>query len=228
MFPHRQMTASGFPVCRKDLDLTQQTSGAQLSADMKTALTLDSTHRPVLSRMPGMFKMLAIGCIALVTSALAIPNAHAAGPDGIYKLKSITGKFTANGQPVNIPAGILESALLQNGQIAIEDSEAPIYGARWSSVFNQFNSFGFNGKVKVTGPKDFTLKKSGKNYVGKTSKPVALSLKGNFNGQPLNLAMKINYQAKVSKNTLTLTLPVNVTAMGLVNVKGTIVMKATK
>jgi hypothetical protein len=53
-------------------------------------------------------------------------------------------------------------------------------------------------------------------------------MNGTFNGQKISLAMKINYSAKVSGNILTMTIPIKVTAMGLVNVNGTVVMKAKK
>jgi hypothetical protein len=195
---------------------------------MTTAPTPKTIIPPTMFRTPGFIRLFAFACIALLGGILAAPMAHAAGADGVYKITKVTGSFTANGQKINLPANLLSNALAQNGRIAISNGKAPIYGAKWSSVFNQFNSFGFKGKVKVTGPKNYSLKKVGKNYVGKSSKPVTLSLNGSFNGQKINLLMKVGFTTKISKDTLTMTLPISVTANGISSVQGKVVLKGKK
>lgn len=195
---------------------------------MKTISTPTYCGSLASPRISGFIRLLAFACIGLFTAVLAAPIAQAAGPDGVYKLTKITGSFKANGQNVNIPANLLQNALVQQGAFTIKNNQVPIYGNKWSNVFNQFNSFGFKGKVKVTGPEKFVLKKSGANYVGQSDKPVSLSLNGTFNGQRISLAMKINFSAKINGDNLTMTVPIKISAMGLVNVNGTVVMKAKK
>lgn len=159
---------------------------------------------------------------------MAAPSAQAAGADGSYRLTRVSGTFVANGQTIDIPNQILTNALLKNGRIVVTDNKIPIYRTKWQTLLDEFNYLGFSGTVQVSGPSNLVLNPVDGAFVGSTTKPVKLSLSGDYNGTPISLLMKMNFRAKVIGNTMTATIPITLTAMGVVDMKGTVKIVAKR
>jgi hypothetical protein len=85
-----------------------------------------------------------------------------------------------------------------------------------------------SGKLTTFGPTSLLLKPAGKSFADRKSKPVRLSLDGEFLGTELTLNMKVNFVAKVTGKTLTISAPVSVSALGLVVAKGKVTVVAKK
>jgi hypothetical protein len=190
--------------------------------------TTSSTLRPASGSLNQRFGRRAVAILACMPMALAVPAAQAAAPDGVYKVTRVSGSFTVDGDVVEIPEGILEDAFAQNGRITIRNSRVSLFRQRWADVLEEFNYLGLDGELTTSGPSSLLLKPSGKSFVGRTAKPVRLSLEGSFFGTDLTLNMKLNFRAKVTGKTLTITAPVTLSAFGLVDAEGKVTLVAKK
>lgn len=190
--------------------------------------TTSPTLRPASGSLNQCLGRRAVAILACMPMALAVPAAQAAAPDGVYKVTRVSGSLTVDGDVVELPKGILEDAFAQNGRITIRNSRLPLNRARWADVFEEFNYLGLSGKLTTSGPTSLLFKPAGKSFAGRTSKPVRLSLDGEFLGTELTLNMKVNFVAKVTGKTLTITAPVSVSALGLVDAKGKVTVVAKK
>jgi len=190
------------------------------------------TTLPILRSASGSFNQRfgrrAVAILACMPMALAVPAAQAAAPDGVYKVTRVSGSFTVDGDVVEIPEDLLKDAFSQNGRITIRNSRLPLFRARWADVLEEFNYLGLDGKLSTSGPSSLLFKPSGKSFVGRTGKPVRLSLEGSFFGTDLTLNMKLNFMAKVTGKTLTITAPVTLSAFGLVDAEGKVTLVAKK
>ncbi len=192
---------------------------------MKTTLPI---LRPASGSFNQRFGRRAVAILACMPMALAVPAAQAAAPDGVYKVTRVSGSFTVDGDVVEIPEDLLKDAFSQNGRITIRNSRLPLFRARWADVLEEFNYLGLDGKLSTSGPSSLLFKPSGKSFVGRTGKPVRLSLEGSFFGTDLTLNMKVNFMAKVTGKTLTITAPVTLSAFGLVDAEGKVTLVAKK
>ena len=194
---------------------------------METQLhSVRSAPRSVAQQLGRRWSMAMLAMMPLALAAL--PAAHAAAPDGVYKVTRVFGSATVNGRVVEIPEGILKDAFSQNGRITIRNSRLPLYRAKWAEVMEQFNDFGLNGKVTTSGPTSVLLAPAGKSFTGRTSKPVRLALEGSFLITKVTLNTQVNFRAKVTGNKLTITAPITVASPGLLEAKGKVTLVARK
>jgi hypothetical protein len=172
----------------------------------------------------------AIACITLfaVISVFAAPAAQAAGADGSYRLTRVSGTFVANGQTVDVPTNILSNAMLRDGRIIVKDNKLPIYRAKWGNLFDEFTYAGFTGSLRVTGPSNLVFNRVDGAFVGQTTQPVKLVMSGEYMGTPISMSMSMTFKAKVVGDTMTITVPVKLNAMGVIAMTGTIKMTAKR
>ncbi len=166
--------------------------------------------------------------LGLMPAVLATPLAQAAPPNGVYKVTRVSGSVTVNNRVVEIPQGILQDAFAQNGRITIRDNRIPLYRARWANVLEQFNDLGLNGTLTTSGPSSVLLKPTANGFAGRTPKPVRLELEGDFIFTEVSLNMAMNFRAKVTGNTLTITSPISIMSTGLLEGKGQVTLVAKK
>lgn len=182
-------------------------------------------NRPALPRL---FRWVAVLSSMVLVMAAPLPRAVAGGADGVYRLTRISGSLSANGETVTLPKDLLKAAFLRNGRIRVEGNKVPIYRSKWAGLVDEFNYLGFTGTAEVSGPSNLELQKSGDAYVGSTSRPVIVKLEGEFMGTDITLVMKVFFKGKLVGNTLTVTCPVTVKAVGLLEAEGTIKLVTTR
>lgn len=145
---------------------------------------------------------------------------RAGGADGAYRVTKVSGSFVVDGDTITVPSDMLKYAFLKNGRLFVEDNKVPIYRAKWSKLMDDFSYMGFTGSVKVTGPANLVLEKSGDAYVGSTSNPVVLKMTGDYMGTSISMVMKMNFKGKLVGDVLTITAPITVNAMDMVHMDG--------
>ncbi len=180
-----------------------------------------------MSGIPGFVRCLAFACFTLLPSVIAVPSARAAGADGIYRFTSITGTFVMEGEKLKVPKDVLKQAFFKNGRLVIANNELPIYRSRLVDLMGEINYMGLTGTMDIKGPSKLALNPIGNRYVGSTARPVVLTLTGAYMGTPFVMIMRMDFDANVTGDILTVTVPVTVSILG-VEMDGSVEMVATR
>lgn len=178
--------------------------------------------------LPRLFRLAAVVSSVVLVMAAPLPRALAGGADGVYRLTRVSGSLSANGETVTLPKDLLKAAFLRNGRILVEGNKVPIYRSKWAGLVDEFNYLGFTGTAEVSGPSNLELRKSGDAYVGSTTRPVTVKLQGDFMGTDVTIVMKVFFKGKIVGNTLTITCPMTVKAVGILEAEGTIKLVTTR
>lgn len=194
---------------------------------MKPSTCTDCRTLGPKSRIPGFVRGLAFACLTLLPSVIAVPTARAAGADGIYQFTSVSGSFVLNGDKVKVPKDVLKQAFFKNGRLVITNNEMPIYRSRLVDLMGEINYMGLTGTLNIKGPSKLALSPAGNSYIGSTARPVVLTLTGAYMGTPFVMIMRMDFDANVTGNTLTVTAPVTVSILG-VEMDGWVNMIATR
>ena len=176
-------------------------------------------------RLPGFCRA---AVLAVLAATVATPALMAGGADGIYRPTKVTGKFVANGREVSVPSEVLREALLRNGRIVIRDNQMRIYRSQWEGLLEEFNYFGLDGDVSVSGPSRLVFRPADGGFAGRTNTAFQLKLDADLLFREVSIRMRANLRGRVEGDTLTLTAPVRLEGFGLVGARGTITLKAKR
>ena len=159
--------------------------------------------------------LLALLCIFWV-SVFASTNALAGGPDGEYKFVSATGFVSFGGETREIRQEVVkEVAVIQNGKIVIKDNRLQINRKAAARIIKQIGDelrIGF--ETNITGPTYLKLHKTGKAYVGNSSRPVVVTFKGMVNDTKFWGRVDAGFMARAKGKTLELTIPISGSVLG--------------
>lgn len=158
----------------------------------------------------------------------AAPNLKAQSADGVYKVKRISATLQGETAPATIPKELLRQALSRNGNIEIKDNRLPVFRAKWENVLNDFNFLEIDDLVKVSGPRNLLLEKSGDAFKGSSKEPVKVRFSGELIGTELSISLRADFRATVEGNTLTLVVPLRVVTFGTVAAEGKVRLVAEK
>jgi|GEM_PF-4824084 len=158
--------------------------------------------------------LLVVLCASLV--AFTTPTALGAGADGDYKFTGATGSLTYAGETVELPQDlILELAAIQNGKMTILNNRLKLNRNAMTKIFKQLGEqLGTTIDVSVTGPAYVQMTKTGKNYTGKTTKPLVITFDTTFMGEDISGKLNAFFDAKVKGKTLTFVVDLAGTALG--------------
>lgn len=154
-------------------------------------------------------------CISWV-SVFASTTALAGGPDGEYKFVSATGFVSFGGDTREIRQEVIkEVAAIQNGKIVIKDNRLQINRKAAARIIKQIGDelrIGF--ETNITGPTYLKLHKTGKVYVGNSSRPVVVTFKGMVKDTKFWGRVDAGFMARVKGRTLELTIPNSGSVLG--------------
>jgi len=167
------------------------------------------------ARLTGFVRfLLVVLCASLVV--FTAPAALGAGADGDYKFTSATGSLTYAGNTVELPQDlILELAAIQNGKMTIQNNRLKLNRNAMTKIFKQLGEqLGTTIDTTVTGPAFVQMTKTGKNYTGKTTKPLVITFDTTFMGDDISGELEAVFNAKVKGKTLTFVVNLAGTALG--------------
>ena len=153
--------------------------------------------------------LLTAFCASLVSFA-AMPAANAAAPDGEYQF--VKGSISV----IEVPQDLVEQlADLQDGKLVIKDSKFLIKRKAAAKIIQDLgDQLGIAFDIDISGPTSVKLNKSGKTYVGSTSKPMVIAFATDYEGQELKGRLETHFKLKVKGKILTMTIPFKLKALG--------------
>lgn len=166
-----------------------------------------SLPRRIISCRGGLVTIVLCGLLA---SSAAIPTASAAGPDGSYKLVNATHTLNLGGGPLNLDQEMIKNLIgAAKGKIVVSQSQIKIDRQAAGEAMEQLGAqYGFQLEASIAGPKSLTLQKSGTAYVGKTTKPVVITVKVYVGDQVMTGKIRSHFKIKIKGKTLLLDMPV--------------------
>lgn len=180
--------------------------------------------------MAGPFKWFR-ACLFAIATAIAIgytPQTLAAGANGNYKFTNATGVLSIAGESISLPSSALKAGFFKTATLPVRSNKIPIYTDNWTaSLGNELERMGLSGTISITGPKNLPLVQSGSIYTGTTTRPMTVTLTGNYMGTDVSLTLKIKAKATVKGRIMVVKCPVTGSVMGM-PIKGTITMTARK
>lgn len=157
--------------------------------------------------------VLVVGLLACFTM---VPTATAAGPDGSYKLVKATGSLSAGGEVLDLDQAMIKNLIgASKGKIVVSKSRIKLdRGAAVKMMEELGESYGMDVEASISGPKAMTLKKKGRLFVGKTSKPVTVNFKVNTGYNVMTGTIRSHFKVKVRGKTMVVNVPVTGDLMG--------------
>lgn len=191
-------------------------------------LTSQRPSAPALARIRRFLAGPVAVAIAAAAGLASTPDLRAQSIDGIYTVKRISASLQGESAPATIPKELLRQALSRNGKIEIKNNRMPVFRAKWEDVLNDFNFLEIDDLVKVSGPRNLLLEKSGDAFRGSSTEPVRVKFSGEIIGTELNINLRADFRAKVEGNTLTVVVPLRVITFGTVAAEGKVRLVAEK
>jgi hypothetical protein len=184
----------------------------------------------MLIRVRKLSSLFLIACVAGVGLCGMRVNARelvVGGADGFYKPTSVEGSVRFAGKNYKLPLNALRKALLEKGVVPVVSNKIPVKHIEWEKLVEDFEFRDIDGKATASGPSNIVFTKKGERYVGRTKKPLVVRQKGKLRFVTVTLLMRTHLQTVVKGDTLTMTSPIEIRALGLTS-KGWIRMEATK
>lgn len=150
--------------------------------------------------------LMATLSVALV-SFTAAPKALAAGADGKYEFRSITGSLRYDGDKVDLSKSLIkkisgvvdETAVIKNNTLKLNTKGLA------KAVEEFADDIDVDVETSVSGPTSVVLTKTGSYlWTGKTAGAIVTTIDGEVFGEDFSGELRTRISARVDKNTLTL------------------------
>ncbi|RYD84151.1 MAG: hypothetical protein EOP84_06295 [Verrucomicrobiaceae bacterium] len=163
---------------------------------------------PAIPRYRNMGRLLLATTSVALVSFTAAPRALAAGADGKYEFRSITGSLRYDGDKVDLPKSLIkkisgvvdETAVIKNDTLKLNTK----------GLAKAVQEFADDAEVvdvstSVTGPTSVSVTKTGSYlWTGKTAGAIVTKIDGDVFGEDFSGELRTRVATKVDKKTLTI------------------------
>ena len=149
--------------------------------------------------------VMATLCVSLVSFA-AGPKVQAAGADGNYEFREVSGSLKIDGERFNLPKSLLKRlAGFADGEVIIENNTLTLNKHATAKIVEDVaDDMMAEVDVEVTGPNKVVLSKSGTTFTGSTTKPIIASFNGEIFSEDFSGKLRTRVTATVEGKTLTI------------------------
>jgi hypothetical protein len=151
-----------------------------------------------------------------ITALAASPFSFAGSPDGTYQFVKASGYASFGGQKYELTQDMLDQVgFIDQASFKIKRKRMKIDIESAKKLLDQLSQdYGVPIEVSVSGPSRIVLQKSGRTWVGKTSKPIAVKFSANYLDQEITGTLKSRISIKIRGKKMVMTTPITGSVLG--------------
>ncbi len=151
-----------------------------------------------------------------ITALAASPFSFAGSPDGSYKFVKGSGYASFAGDRYDLDQDMIEDlGIVDRTSVRIAKKKMKISKKAATKLVDQLSAeYGVPVEMSVSGPNSITLQKSGRSWVGKTSRPIVVSFSANYSGMDITGKLKSQISVKIRGKKMVMTTPVSGSVLG--------------
>lgn len=175
--------------------------------------------------MNWMVRCLASAAVAFF-ALWSIPTLSAGAPNGTYTFVTASGSATVLGQTYELTPDMIDDfGIVSKTALKVKNNKVKLDRRMADKLIAMLGAqLNVPIQTSVTGPKTMTLKKSGKSWVGKTSRPIVVNFTTTYMNESITGSLRMRMNAKVTKKTMMMEIPITGSALGY-NLQATAITK---